>query len=479
MSDSLVRVSRRVGWGARGPMPEARGCQKLARPTGACCYPDRADDVSAGGINHPGFGRRRDPQWSAPRAEWRTGSAPFRIRPRHTASPHPLPSRQFQALFDSLFKVLFILPSRYLFAIGLSPVFSLRRNLPPYLGCIPKQPDSPSAPHGATGSGHDGALTLSGAPFQGTWARSATDDASTDYNSNSGAARFSSWALPVSLAVTRGILRVAPPDLRSRSTLPLRQWWGSFSRARCHARPGKASDARGRDSASQPTAMPCRDPQRTLGFSRPPTGNGGPASASGTIPSIGRGMMPRSDGRRDAQAGVPSTRWVSGATCVQRLDGSRDSAIHTKYRISLRSSSMREPRYPLPRVITVSIVMIRCAPRGFGPALPAPGVAVAGQPAGWVRGRCHAPRPLSFLSGEFLGADRAGVVVRFPRPARGAGLHRANRGAGAPRARVAPPRACPPATLMTGSLGVVRPRASTMILPQVHLRKPCYDFSFL
>ncbi|KAK7326826.1 hypothetical protein VNO80_32375 [Phaseolus coccineus] len=35
-----------------------------------------------------------------------------------------------------------------------------------------------------------------------------------------------------------------------------------------------------------------------------------------------------------------------GATCVQRLDGSRDSAIHTKYRISLRSSSMQEPRYP-------------------------------------------------------------------------------------------------------------------------------------
>ncbi|KAK1310882.1 hypothetical protein QJS10_CPA08g00863 [Acorus calamus] len=187
-------------------MPEARGCQKLARPRGACCYPDRADDVSAGGINHPGFGRRRDPQWSAPRAEWRTGSTPFRIRPRHTASPHPLPSRQFQALFDSLFKVLFILPSRYLFAIGLSPVFSLRRNLPPYLGCIPKQPDSPSAPRGATGSGHDGALTLSGAPFQGTWARSVTEDASTDYNSSSGAARFSSWALPVSLAVTRGIL---------------------------------------------------------------------------------------------------------------------------------------------------------------------------------------------------------------------------------------------------------------------------------
>ena len=131
---------------------------------------------------------------------------PFRIRPGRIAGPHPLPSRQFQALFDSLFKVLFIFPSRYLFAIGLSPVFSLGRSLPPDLGCIPKQPDSLTAPRDATGSGPDGALTLPGAPFQGTWARSVAEDASPDYNSDGTAARFSSWADPGSLAVTRGIL---------------------------------------------------------------------------------------------------------------------------------------------------------------------------------------------------------------------------------------------------------------------------------
>ncbi|KAI3481703.1 hypothetical protein L1887_55744 [Cichorium endivia] len=52
-------------------------------------------------------------------------------------------------------------------------------------------------PHqSAPGSGHDGALTLSGAPFQGTWARSAAEDASPDYNSDSEAVRFSSWADP-------------------------------------------------------------------------------------------------------------------------------------------------------------------------------------------------------------------------------------------------------------------------------------------
>uniref|UniRef100_A0A6N2KV83 Uncharacterized protein n=1 Tax=Salix viminalis TaxID=40686 RepID=A0A6N2KV83_SALVM len=93
--------------------------------------------------------------------------SPFHIRPGRIAGPHPLPSRQFQALFDSLFKVLFIFPSRYLFAIGLSPIFSLGRNLPPDWGCIPKQPDSQTAPRGAAGSSHDGALTLSGAPSRG------------------------------------------------------------------------------------------------------------------------------------------------------------------------------------------------------------------------------------------------------------------------------------------------------------------------
>ena len=38
--------------------------------------------------------------------------------------------------------MLFNFPSRYLFAIGLATVFSLRWSLPPALGCILKQPDS-------------------------------------------------------------------------------------------------------------------------------------------------------------------------------------------------------------------------------------------------------------------------------------------------------------------------------------------------
>ena len=40
-----------------------------------------------------------------------------------------------------------------------------------------------------------------------------------------------------------------------------------------------------------------------------------------------------------------------GASCVQEFDDSLNSAIRITYRISLRSSSLREPRYPLLRVV--------------------------------------------------------------------------------------------------------------------------------
>ena len=42
----------------------------------------------------------------------------------------------------------------------------------------------------------------------------------------------------------------------------------------------------------------------------------------------------------------------TGAICVQDFDDSLNSAIHTTYRISLRSSSLREPRYPLLKVVS-------------------------------------------------------------------------------------------------------------------------------
>lgn len=98
-----------------------------------------------------------------------------------------------------------------------------------------------------------------------------------------------------------------------------------------------------------------------------------------------------------------------GATCVQRLDGSRDSAIHTTYRISLRSSSMREPRYPLPRVIFFFV--------GLGNR----------------HSPCAARRCLSFL--VFLGVIPRRVPTSNQRARRARGMRPVG-----PRRRRAPPR---------------------------------------
>ena len=74
----------------------------------------------------------------------------------------------------------------------------------------------------------------------------------------------------------------------------------------------------------QGTPLPGRRPQR----SRP----GGKKSRAA------RNTTERSDGRAPGDAG--------SAICVQRLDDSLNSAIHTRYRSLLRSSSMHEPRGP-------------------------------------------------------------------------------------------------------------------------------------
>ena len=59
------------------------------------------------------------------------------------------------------------------------------------------------------------------------------------------------------------------------------------------------------------------------------------------------GLMGSNDARTGMPPGIPG-----GAMCVQRFDDSRNSAIHITYRISLRSSSMPEPRDPLLKVLT-------------------------------------------------------------------------------------------------------------------------------
>jgi hypothetical protein len=113
------------------------------------------------------------------------------LSPAHRDWLQAFPFQQFHVLFNSLSKVLFIFPSRYLFAIGLSPIFSFRWNLPPILSCIPKQLDSSRAHHNAPGvRTKDGILTLYDALFQETCVRSGADNASLNYNSDGETARF-------------------------------------------------------------------------------------------------------------------------------------------------------------------------------------------------------------------------------------------------------------------------------------------------
>ena len=196
MLDSLVRVSRRVGWKAdkfatdperkapAGPTSRGRavgghGCPvptSRTPPEGrAATKADAVVPRSQSGWPHGAItARTRSSRLPSPRASNRleTGRGALPVESAHggarrgaadgsrgsrTATPraarraefhgptlriHPFTSERFHVLLNSLFKVLFNFPSRYLSAIGLVPVFSLRWSLPPTLGCILKQPDS-------------------------------------------------------------------------------------------------------------------------------------------------------------------------------------------------------------------------------------------------------------------------------------------------------------------------------------------------
>ena len=83
---------------------------------------------------------------------------------------------------------------------------------------------------------------------------------------------------------------------------------------------------------------------RTLGNELPiaiPLGQNPPTIV--TKPEGGGGFY---DARTGMPPGIPG-----GAMCVQRFDDSLNSAIHITYRISLRSSSLPEPRDPLLKVL--------------------------------------------------------------------------------------------------------------------------------
>ena len=137
-------------------------------------------------------------------------------------------------------------------------------------------------------------------------------------------------------------------------------------------------------------------------------------------------------GRTDTQTGMlPGV--PGSATCVQRFDDSRNSAIHITYRISLRSSSLREPRHPLLKVV-YWFVFTWVLKSKLDQLIP---ICLLRLTTKFV---CNCYRK------EVRATPLTGEKYLFQQ-----------------------------STFTVGGywIGVV------MILPQVHLRKPCYDFTFL
>src|SRR4029077_1208847 len=64
-----------------------------------------------------------------------------------------------------------------------------------------------------------------------------------------------------------------------------------------------------------------------------------------------RASWVRVDTQRNMLPGLPNS-----ASCVQSFDDSLNSAIRITYRISLRSSSLREPRYPSLKVVLSFVI---------------------------------------------------------------------------------------------------------------------------
>ncbi|KAI3490028.1 hypothetical protein L1887_45857 [Cichorium endivia] len=318
--DSLVRVSRRAEWGAHRPVPGAR---RYIAETARAANHDRRDGISTSLSTARALAAA--PIRTGPRPESIGGPAIAVSTSDRDASPAPIrfPSRQFQALFDSLFKVLFIFPSRYLFAIGLTPVFSLGRNLPPYWGCIPNNPTRRQRLVVRQGPGTTGLSPSLAPPSRGLGPGPPLRTLLQTTIRTAMAVRFSSWADPGSLAVTKGILA-----------------------------------------------------NRTIS-------TGGPISAP--MPCVpDKGCMVGGDAMRDAQAGVPSagcfgrnlrskTRWFTGILqFTPRFDNdpSAGSPTETLLRLLLplnerfsgilaTSPAANRPRYILVEYISVARVRPR------------------------------------------------------------------------------------------------------------------------
>ncbi|KAK1310117.1 hypothetical protein QJS10_CPA08g00843 [Acorus calamus] len=188
---------------------------------------------------------------------------------------------------------------------------------------------------------------------------------------------------------------------------------------------------------------------RNAGPQNPWTGNNGtpvPTAGLGTISSNGSGgrhLVPtktptggrHNPGRTETHPRQPKPTWALEKPCLPIIPAELDC-----FELATLRPSILPPTPP------------------YG------GIPTRDYP-GWEGARSGSP------SGAHPGT-RGSPPRRIPR-APGTG------GAGATRTRGSAPGLLPGDVDDGFSWGGSRPWASTMILPQVHLRKPCYDFSFL
>ncbi|KAK9160457.1 hypothetical protein Syun_006798 [Stephania yunnanensis] len=122
------------------PQPTPRARSTGGTPNGARFSPrSQSNDVSTGITTTRALAAAAIRV--GPHPESIGGPAHHRSASDRGASPPPsASSRQFQALFDSLFKVLFIFPLAVLVRYRTLAAFSLGRNLPPDGAAFPNNP---------------------------------------------------------------------------------------------------------------------------------------------------------------------------------------------------------------------------------------------------------------------------------------------------------------------------------------------------
>ncbi|KAK8475170.1 hypothetical protein V6N13_035280 [Hibiscus sabdariffa] len=187
-----------------GRRPEHAGAE--ARRDGACWVPRSRRRRLHGRIKGPGLGRHHDPRRSTPRADRRTGSR--RSTSDRGASPAPIrfPPDNFKHSL-TLFSKSFSSFPRGTCSLSVSrPYLALDGIYRPIRAAFPNNPTRRQRLVVRQGPGTTG-LSPSPAPLsRGLGPGPSLRTLLQDYNSDAEGDRFSSWAIPGSLAVTKGIL---------------------------------------------------------------------------------------------------------------------------------------------------------------------------------------------------------------------------------------------------------------------------------